>query len=507
MRLRVPGSVSATCFGRDGARARSMIRCLTVILGLLLSVEWSVSQDRPKRGGPGGRKGQDQQTRQQDKQRPPKSEFFTQSPAHDYDVILGRPEQDRVTVSVLSYSACDGYIAFGTSREALDRKTSPFSLTAGQPQELLLDNLVANTAYSYQVCLKRAGATTYSVGQTHEFHTQRAPGAPFTFTITADSHLDERVSTSTYQQTLLNVAQVKPDFHIDLGDTFMTEKHRDRESASRQYVAQRYYFGLLAQSAPIFLVLGNHDGEGARWAEGGADSLAVWSNLMRKRYFPNPLADRFYTGNSAPDRVAGLLQDYYAWEWGDALFVVLDPFWFTPKSGGASDNWVNTLGQAQYAWLQRTLQQSKAKFRFVFLHNLVGGADRQSRGGAEAAPFYEWGGKNADGSDGFQQHRPGWGAPIHELLVRNHVSAVFHGHDHLYAQQELDGVVYQLVPQPATPGARNFRENAEEYGYRKGVILPSPGYLKVSVGASSCTVAYYQTGTSAPVAEYQVKAR
>jgi hypothetical protein len=41
--------------------------------------------------------------------------------------------------------------------------------------------------------------------------------------------------------------------------------------------------------------------------------------------------------------------------------------------------------------------------------------------------------------------------PIHQLLVRNKVAAVFHGHDHLFAKQDLDGIVYQEVPQPSSP--------------------------------------------------------
>ena len=60
---------------------------------------------------------------------------------------------------------------------------------------------------------------------------------------------------------------------------------------------------------------------------------------------------------------------------------------------GKNDNWYWTLGEAQYGWLERSLQQSEAKFCFVFLHHLVGGADRNNRGGSEAAPFWEWGGK------------------------------------------------------------------------------------------------------------------
>jgi hypothetical protein len=69
-----------------------------------------------------------------------------------------------------------------------------------------------------------------------------------------------------------------------------------------------------------------------------------------------------------------------------------------------------TLGRDQYDWLKTTLENSSAKFKFVFAHNLVGGFDLGTvgnmRGGTEAAGFYEWGGKNPDGSWGFDQNRP-----------------------------------------------------------------------------------------------------
>jgi hypothetical protein len=96
----------------------------------------------------------------------------------------------------------------------------------------------------------------------------------------------------------LPVTGIVASFHIDLGDTFMTEKHENRDAASKQYLAQRYYFGQLCQTAPLFLVLGNHDGESHRGRGSDADCLAVWSNLMRKRYFPNPVPDNFYTDNT-----------------------------------------------------------------------------------------------------------------------------------------------------------------------------------------------------------------
>jgi hypothetical protein len=117
--------------------------------------------------------------------------------------------------------------------------------------------------------------------------------------------------------------------------------------------------GLVSSAAPLFLALGNHDGEQLRFIDGTDENMAIWSNYMRKKYFPNP---------------GGQLQSYYAWQWGDALYVVLDPFWNSqrgPRDGG----WSWTLGKQQYEWLEKTLAASKARYKMVFLHHLVGGAE------------------------------------------------------------------------------------------------------------------------------------
>jgi hypothetical protein len=189
---------------------------------------------------------------------------------------------------------------------------------------------------------------------------------------------------------------------------------------------------------------------------------------------------------------AGLLQNYYAWEWGDALFVALDPYWYSGSTRGGREPWNMTLGRTQYEWLVGTLRGSKARFKFVFIHQLIGGLDAGGRGGAEAAGLYEWGGRDAVGNDTFSKERPGWAAPVHRLLVETGVRIVFHGHDHFFARQELDGVVYQLVPQPAH---RNFRNHqAAEYGYQKGNFLPNSGHLLVRVAPEGVTVRYIRTG-------------
>lgn len=415
--------------------------------------------------------------------------FHTETPAHVYDITLTRPTRDAVTVSILAYQQLAGYLVYGTQPGTYTMRTPTRAFAKDQPAEVVLSALQADTRYYYQFRSQVSTATPFSASADYTFHTQRAPGSAFTFTITADSHLDEHTTPALYLQTLRNALTDKPDFHLDLGDTFMTEKHASREDALQQYLAQRYYFGQLCHSVPLFLAIGNHDGETIREQDGTANSLAVWSNTMRKRYFPNPVPDAFYTGNATPHALAGQLQDYYAWQWGDALFIVLDPFWYTPRQRGGDDNWVRTLGNAQYSWLKHTLEGSTASYKFVFIHHLVGGLDKDARGGVEAAPLYEWGGKNADGSDGFSTHRPGWTMPIHQLFVQHHISAVFHGHDHFFAKQELDGIIYQEVPQPGWEGRFDSRRVAE-YGYQHGDMLSSSGHLRVTVSASQARIEY-----------------
>jgi len=420
--------------------------------------------------------------------------FLTNIPQYPGNVILGRPTDRSIVASVLLNHAARVRVAYGLQGQVLSSRTGPFDLGAGEPREVIVDGLEADAAYEYRVVDADTDAPLLPVEANGMFHTCRRPGSSFTFTVQADSHLDGNCMPELYRLCLSNALADRPDFHIDLGDTFMTGKHADRSSAARQYAAQRYYLGLIGQSAPVFLVLGNHDGEEVfRPGSGQADGLAVWANAQRKRLFPNPVPDSFYSGDVDRHPYAGQLQDYYAWQWGDALFVVLDPYWYSSSTRGGADPWNATIGKTQYEWLARTLRSSQAKYKFVFIHQLTGGVDESGRGGAEAAMLYEWGGHERSGEDTFATRRPGWDKPVHGLLVETGVTIVFHGHDHFFARQELDGVIYQLVPQPAQ---RDFlNHSAAEYGYRTGDFLPSSGHIRVRVAPTGVEVEYVRAAT------------
>ena len=79
--------------------------------------------------------------------------------------------------------------------------------------------------------------------------------------------------------------------------------------------------------------------------------------------------------------------------------------------------------------------------------------------------------------------------PIHQVLAKNKVAIVFHGHDHMFAKEELDGVIYQLVPQPGQARTGNPR-NAQEYGYIHGDVLGGSGYVRVEVAQDQAIVDY-----------------
>ena len=205
-----------------------------------------------------------------------------------------------------------------------------------------------------------------------------------------------------------------------------------------------------------------------------------------------PAPTDIYSGDKDSIPHVGLARDYYAFEWGDALFIVLDPYWHSevavdnqPLGGDdrkRKDPWKITLGDEQYKWFQQVLEKSKSKFKFVFAHHVNG----TGRGGVERAKYFEWGGYSQNGKWQFDTERPGWSLPIHQLMVKNKVTIFFQGHDHLFAHQELDGVVYQSVPNPADDTYTAFNKEA----YTSGKVLPNSGFLQVRVNAKDVTVLY-----------------
>ena len=112
----------------------------------------------------------------------------------------------------------------------------------------------------------------------------------------------------------------------------------------------------------------------------------------------------------------------------------------------------------------------------------------QTRGAVEWADKFEWGGYNQKGVWEFDSERPGWTKPIHQLMVDNGVTILFQGHDHLFAKEELDGIVYQECPMPSDATYNVGSEN--EDAYPSAIIYKNSGHLRVTVSDVSVIVDY-----------------
>ena len=315
--------------------------------------------------------------------------------------------------------------------------------------------------------------------------------------------MDEQSSLPIYDRCLQNQLEDNPDFMIDLGDFLMTDKLKNlttnqipRDTIPYRCRLLRNKYEAICHSVPLFISLGNHEGEAGWNLNGTADNIAVWGTNDRKKYFLNPAPDNsFYTGDPINYNFVGQRESYYSWQWGDALFIVIDPYWFTSPKPTATTGWRWTLGQQQYNWLKNTLATSTASYKFIFAHQIVGG-NVDGRGGVEFADLYEWGGKNQDGTPGFAVNRPGWNMPIKDLLTQYRVNIFFHGHDHFFGKQEKDCLIYQETPQPShmnnTTNSPTYA-STPDYGYTQGQILPNTGHIRVNVSAAGVQVDYVRT--------------
>ncbi len=302
-----------------------------------------------------------------------------------------------------------------------------------------------------------------------------------------DSHSDASVYTSALRME----ASDHPDFLIDLGDTFMTEKFvSTQEEVLRRYIETRSFFDIPCSSAPLFLVNGNHDGEfGWLFNSSSQNNDAHWAITARKLYYPNPYPDNFYSGSSTPDLSIGLHENYYSWTWGNALFVVLDAYTYSANFKESGNMWDSTLGNEQYQWLKHTLESSNATYKFVFDHHILG----EYRGMTTCANLFEWGGYSKNGVYDFNQMRPNWSLPIHQLMFKNNVTIFFQGHDHFFCKEEKDGIIYQEVPQPSAQTSADNPDASFASQYT-GQVIGSSGYLRILVSSSNVSVQYVRIG-------------
>ena len=369
------------------------------------------------------------------------------------NIILGRPTDDSIVVHVLAETGTDVFVEYGEASGQYGNRTDVTESSLDGTAEVVLKDLDANTAYFYRIHYRAVDDLESRIGEEYSFWTQRPKGSTFSFGVQGDSHperLGVMYSPDLYARTMERVAGDRPDLYFMLGDDFSISNlmpdfyQGDRTALNQQivdnvYLNQRNFLSTMAHSTALFMVNGNHEEARGHFLSTPLHDVSIFAGSARTRFFPLPAPDSFYSGSSESVPGIGLLKDYYAFEWGDALFVMIDPYWSSPvpvgNSGGmggggmgpgfgeewdrlttrAPDRWASTMGDAQYQWFRETLAGSDAKYKFVFTHHVLG----VGRGGIELARDYEWGGYGTDGNWEFDEQRPNWELPIHQLMVKN----------------------------------------------------------------------------------------
>lgn len=410
------------------------------------------------------------------------------------NIILGRPSNNSITINILAKQYIEYVVVYGIQTNNYKDSTEIFSSTFPEPSEIVIQNLKSNTRYFYKIKYRIDSKSNFEYSDEYTFHTQRSPNNSFTFNIQSDSHLyDKKGSDGLMKITMQNQVKDSADFVFDLGDTFGDD--HEPFTITDQEIKQLHlnflpYMSMLCHSTPLFLGLGNHEGESGYYLlQTPPNNLAINASKWRLKYYPNPFPNEFYSGNLEEEGYGiGKPENYYAFEWGDALFVVLDVYrYYTANEKPKGWDW--TIGSQQYYWFKNTLEKSKSKYKFVFCHHTLG----QGRGAKTTVMLNEWGGwkDNKKTSYQFDEYRPNWGKPIHELMKDNGVNIFFQGHDHLFAIEHIDNIVYQEIPMPSdSTYIIGQRDNSDAY---TELTMDGSGYVRVNVSNEKIKVDYVKS--------------
>jgi len=264
------------------------------------------------------------------------------------------------------------------------------------------------------------------------------------------------------------------DFWVDLGDfvdadigVYWTQDH-----ANALYTRALWGISSIAHSLPFIPVVGNHETINQYYGTDGCPSgsplLDIRCQDVTGARYGEPLFE--YQGNARTTffplyshGVASLNPDYktfFAWEWGDALCIALDPYLYTTEYPTHCDGVkpVFTLGDAQKNWLLDLLNNDHHNWIFIFIHQhggqspntqdfYAGGHWQEEcygRGGAATVPYSvqldEW---------------------ISSIIGYNNV-IIFLGHDHVFSTGVYEGLRFFTCPTPTTW----WNWSLDELGYR-----------------------------------------
>ncbi len=307
--------------------------------------------------------------------------------------ILGVIGTNTVTIRAESDIPAQAIVEFGISDGTISKQVYP----AATNHTLMLSGLKPGAIYHYRLGLQTsAGINWSSYGQ---WTTNGGAGQSFRFAVWGDSRPSIGSAQPTVFGQLLDVLRSKGPLAlaISVGDNVQLSRGpTDARTVRDRYLSLLTAIAPLAASAPFYSVVGNHD---------EPDCPPCLDGF--RQYFALPQQND---------------QTYYSFDYGPAHFTVVN----SRQDHGSA---VRAISDDQWKWLQQDLAGSKQQYKFVFLHDSI---------------YHE--AKEEDPSfSATEQDR------LHELFVKNQVTAVFMGHSHYYDYYERDGIAYVITGGGGSP--------------------------------------------------------
>ena len=233
------------------------IAVLLLITGLLIGCT-STSTDAATEDTPEPQKKSQLNTREESQ----KSDS-TMSILRDVYIILGRPAKYEITARVITSKQTSTYIEYGTQPGSYTKKTDKQPASRETPANFVLSGLSPETRYYYRIVYSASTDSLEKKTDEYSFITARISSSPYTFIIQSDSHLLNKADKPLYAKNMYEMKEFNPDFIFDLGDTFLNDKDSGTPFSVINDICfeQVPYLSIIAQTAPLFLVIGNHEGE------------------------------------------------------------------------------------------------------------------------------------------------------------------------------------------------------------------------------------------------------
>lgn len=288
--------------------------------------------------------------------------------------------------------------------------------------EVRLEDLTTHMGYFYKI------ESTDSLGRTIEtpvstFQTAVADDAPFAFAVISDTQDGPEVVDAIAEMAWAQ----RPNFVLIPGDLVST-------GTNKSHWTGHFFPNMrpLIERVAFFPVLGNHE-QNAR---------------------------HYYDYMSLPEP-----EYYYTFTFGNAQFFIID----SNKEVGP--------GSEQYAWLERELRASTARWKFVSCHHPAYSSDENDYGDM-------WKGKSSHGDLRIRELTP--------LYDKYGVDIIWNGHIHSYERTwpihdetvvERDGTIYMITGGGGggleTPGPiRPWFQNNVKHGHHYSMVHINGGTLE-----------------------------